>query len=542
MDEVDAIIFRQLKAIGCPIEDEKTSIKEFDADLVIVCAAKCLNIIDSDDQQSSISSTSLNMATKYKVATHLSEKCIQLGFKGELGYQTFLYSAEADIRRIFLFLIDKLPKDEGHHSPTVTEDDDLISRLRRSNTSNIWLPPTYPDDFVVSEADCMSSKNLAGLLNTKSILGNKMAPNRQKYYNNYARISANASALINWNSSQINAPPPSRQKIVLEHLAPEISEVVASRSIEHNDDAEVKVSVHEEAESKESYEERMQKVVDELQQELDSLRSQKTQISEKCIKFAEQSNQLEEMLKADKAKLIAMRSSDKSVNDLESEVTNQEQDLQMMADQWAELESDYTSRMAEIRFRIDERDSSNRAAKRELEEVKKAIQSKSRELKDKEIQVAELSGKVQKDQQPGRTAYTKRILEIVNNVKKQKEQTRNVLAETRDLQKEINILQGKVQRAFTVADESMFRGAKEIGSDWARKCYRLLAGMRDHCDQIMSAIDETGVMKREVMSLEELLERDQTKMIDSNLVRIQADLKQITIENQKLSNMSNNQP
>lgn len=34
-----------------------------------------------------------------------------MGYTGEVGYQTFLYSNEADLRRVFMFLIERLPKD-----------------------------------------------------------------------------------------------------------------------------------------------------------------------------------------------------------------------------------------------------------------------------------------------------------------------------------------------------------------------------------------------------------------------------------------------
>jgi hypothetical protein len=37
----------------------------------------------------------------------------ELGYRGEVGYQTFLYSNEADIRRVFIFLIEKLPKESS---------------------------------------------------------------------------------------------------------------------------------------------------------------------------------------------------------------------------------------------------------------------------------------------------------------------------------------------------------------------------------------------------------------------------------------------
>lgn len=37
----------------------------------------------------------------------------ELGFGGDVGYQTFLYSSEHDTRRLLLFLVEKLPRDEG---------------------------------------------------------------------------------------------------------------------------------------------------------------------------------------------------------------------------------------------------------------------------------------------------------------------------------------------------------------------------------------------------------------------------------------------
>ena len=48
------------------------------------------------------------------MGTKCAEQCIALGYNdkqvNELGYQTFLYGNEIELRRIFMFLIDKLPK------------------------------------------------------------------------------------------------------------------------------------------------------------------------------------------------------------------------------------------------------------------------------------------------------------------------------------------------------------------------------------------------------------------------------------------------
>jgi hypothetical protein len=45
----------------------------------------------------------------------LAEAIIDMGYRGgeEIGYQTFLYGTEKDLRNIYIFLLDKLPKEKG---------------------------------------------------------------------------------------------------------------------------------------------------------------------------------------------------------------------------------------------------------------------------------------------------------------------------------------------------------------------------------------------------------------------------------------------
>lgn len=56
-----------------------------------------------------------------------------------------------------------------------------------------------------------------------------------------------------------------------------------------------------------------------------------------------------------------------------------------------------------------------------------------------------------------RSIYTKRIVEIISNVDKQNIEIKKILEDTRQLQKEINILEGQLERSFSVADETLFR-------------------------------------------------------------------------------------
>lgn len=100
-----------------------------------------------------------------------------------------------------------------------------------------------------------------------------------------------------------------------------------------------------------------------------------------------------------------------------------------------------------------------------------------------------------------RSAYTQRILEIINNVKKQRDEIDKVLADTREIQKQINTLTGRLERSFTVVDELIFRDAKM--NEASKKAYKLLATLHSDCNELVNLVTETGATVREIRDLEE---------------------------------------
>ena len=76
-----------------------------------------------------------------------------------------------------------------------------------------------------------------------------------------------------------------------------------------------------------------------------------------------------------------------------------------------------------------------------------------------------------------RVAYTRRIMEIVHNIQRQKEDINKILGDTRMVQKEINQLAGKLERVFTMTDEQVFKDARK--DEARRMAYKLLASLRE---------------------------------------------------------------
>lgn len=145
------------------------------------------------------------------------------------------------------------------------------------------------------------------------------------------------------------------------------------------------------------------------------------------------------------------------------------------------------------------------ASQKKIDEIK-LLKEKERELQEecrnKDQQYSQLVAEIQKlPKEVNRSAYTQRILEIINNVRKQRDEISKVLADTREIQKEINTLTGRLERSFTVVDELIFRDART--NEASRKAYKFLATLHSDCSELVNLVEETGATVREIRDLEE---------------------------------------
>ena len=93
--------------------DQVLRLSDFSTDFVLQATAKILNVIFHPEKPFENEKPPQSMSARYKFGSKLAELCLELGFHGQqdLGYQTFMYSNENDLRTVFMFLIDKLPKE-----------------------------------------------------------------------------------------------------------------------------------------------------------------------------------------------------------------------------------------------------------------------------------------------------------------------------------------------------------------------------------------------------------------------------------------------
>lgn len=157
----------------------------------------------------------------------------------------------------------------------------------------------------------------------------------------------------------------------------------------------------------------------------------------------------------------------------------------------------------------------------------------TQEFKQKSTTHSQLTGELAKVSRTiNRNAYTSRILEIIGNIRKQKNDIDKVLRDTRELQKNINTVTGQLDRQFTVTDDLIYRTAKR--DDHSRKAYKLLATLHADCAELVNYVQETGATAREIRDLEDQIETEKMRNVSGNLDRILADLHQMQKESQVL--------
>ena len=121
-----------------------------------------------------------------------------------------------------------------------------------------------------------------------------------------------------------------------------------------------------------------------------------------------------------------------------------------------------------------------------------------------------------------RQEYTKRILEFIGNIRKQRNDIDKILSDTRDLQKILNNLNAQVQRQFSYTDDLLFHSAKH--DLHAKRAYKLLAMLHATCNDLLEMVSQTGTVSKEIRDIETAIDRELVKNVAGSLEQISLDI------------------
>ncbi|ESN96352.1 hypothetical protein HELRODRAFT_189209 [Helobdella robusta] len=622
-----------------PDLDGISGVGQLSAENVVDAVGRCIRLIDpSVDVKCKLPS---NMAAKYRVGTQLADAVKGLNYQGEVGYHTFLYVNEVEMRKIFSFLISRLPKDRS-----IIEQECLTPQvlLRRSINQTInhllkqaWLPPyccikeekvkrpfnahvmLVPNQFDrqnnipqelqkyyshhlplstqqfanKSTTSTNNSNNKTSILFCSILQYNslKVAQERRERYNNniissssgsdnlkdsilskkskeniLSKISSQikeslkhtniasssaqltSSSLLSSSSSSSSSKFRAKQKMLA--TSPSSSSSSSSQShVLSNVEAdkqltdtkpilEVAVPVgKDEDEELRDLEDKLKKFVGELNEKgemMESLKEHLHQMKGQISDLTNENKRRKAEAKMKKKMIGLLPEAQESIVQLENVVSEAEQRLAAMMNQWEDRKKQLEEELIGLQIRSDNNETRRDHLLDELNEVRCNLKLASGQAQEKNLLHKQLLIELEKmtTHGPSRSTYTTRILEIVANIMKQNQEIEKILVDTRSVQKEINQVSGVLERTFIVTDELLFKNAKS--DETSRRAYKLLASLHENCSSLVKSVEEIGEITKETRDIEEQLEIERDNQTEESLERISNDFKLIKLENQQL--------
>ncbi|XP_068104419.1 coiled-coil domain-containing protein 22 [Hyperolius riggenbachi] len=622
MEEVDRILIHTLRTCGTEIPDEIQSVRQFTTEIIVEAVVRCLRVINPSASSNLSHILPPGMSARFRIGTSLAQACQDLGYTGEVGYQTFLYSSEPDIRALLIFLAEKLPRhsQEDAHQPagkSAVLQREIASKIKQQ-LSLPWVHPMCRTAAAQrSQSMCLLHRFQAQQLFVAGDSSAKLtSAERKEYWEKYLpfvnaqlphphslvtslleRNTSDLSAVQEWETEWKSQGLASRlspedyrsrkrqrlQKRIQDQLrqcsqqlsenntaatsTQDLVDMLKTFTVEGGADqnkgsrfTHVQKFTHQQ--DPQVLSEQMQRAAESLprkdaqdadaeQQELTSLQQQielieqeitgltestkllqltLTQVEEEASKMQQQYEEKEGMVRVKKTAVELLPDAENNLAKLQAMVDSSTQRMVNLVGQWESRRVRLIEEYRELRRVHQEKEDESSRWMKDVKDLYEKIRVAADEAKRKEERYKQLASEYESlPKDVSRAAYTQRILEIVSNIKKQKEEITKILSHTKELQKEINSLTGKVDRTFVVTDELVFKDAKK--DEPVRKAYKYLAALHENCSQLIQTIEDTGTILREIRDLEEQIETEMAKKTLSNLQKILEDYKAIKQEN-----------
>jgi hypothetical protein len=159
-----------------------------------------------------------------------------------------------------------------------------------------------------------------------------------------------------------------------------------------------------------------------------------------------------------KTKTLTVISKEENLQKLKNLIEANKNKLLSLTEQWNKIQTPLLEEYKTLQSAISNEDLKQQQEQSKLRKLEETQRALTLDLKEKTQLEEQLRQKLEQiNKSHNRSGYTRRILEIIGNIKKQDEEIQKILNDTKSVQREISTLTGQVDRSFTLADELIFR-------------------------------------------------------------------------------------
>jgi hypothetical protein len=543
--------------------------------------ARCINAIAGGD---SALPTKLpkGMSQRFRVGTDLANAVKDLGYMTDIGYNTFLYSNEAEARQLLMWLVERLPKEASEASAEVLNHAALFERSLTKQVANRlesgWSPRYCKSGGIAWRGTDNSAKKGGHdtvnwtLETTYDVVGFHAVPvtdpldNAEKPSKAAKAYYANAMPLI-------TAQPPMRQDVpasLLQRTAQSLAAATeweeewesdgvksglsqpdykvkkstgvktkmanllraavlrseaegkkdsdmlhflgefadddlgdskfrnqekmmyATEEVDENapkaaTEEELQAGREEELAAAQAKTEEILAKLAELQAGIEKLTAGVNNLEEKTAALDKTNADGEETYKTRKKILDLLPNAEENIVKLQGVVDASTKRLIAIAGKWESRRVELVETYRQLRHAQTDVDGVAALKMEKIKAVRVEMKGVADFAKSKDLAIKQLTEEYEKmDKSASRSSYTRRILEIVKNIQKQRDEIVKVIADTTVLQRERNAVEEKLLRTYHVTDEMIFKDAKT--DETSRKAYKFLANIHGDCSLLVQCI------------------------------------------------------
>jgi len=248
-------------------------------------------------------------------------------------------------------------------------------------------------------------------------------------------------------------------------------------------------------------------------------------LKQRETKASEEIARLQPMLKLHERTSLVLADSEENLIKLETLLKTTQSKRQTLTQQW----QDYRKPLLESLEKL-------KTAKeaQEVQGIRNNIEQLEQELQAKTQQHNELNATLRNASQSlaPRKEYTRRIHEFIGNIRKQRADIYKVLDDTRQLQKQLNVVGAQLQRQFNYTDDLLFQSAKH--DLHAKRAYKLLAQLHANCSELVECVSLTGNVTKQIRELEVQIDGEKLKNVLTSLQQITGDIQKFEQHIQEL--------
>ncbi|XP_043219515.1 coiled-coil domain-containing protein 22-like [Amphibalanus amphitrite] len=556
LEEADRILLRSLADVGFEA-DEAGSLADLSPGQVFAAVALCVRHVRPELAERVASRMPASLSARLNMCTVMADCCRELGFRGDIGYQTVLYGSTKEVRGVIAFLVDKFPKQDLLVVEPSADPNSALLRATQAALSDAlqqpWTPhycrttgqrvPFAAERLDVEAGSFVTLQPSSGAAVAPSVLDWTarllVAGDRPARTGSRPPLPPEALEMITEAERQFPRLEP--QSVAAPVAA---ADVVVSADVAVQESASADSVMEEPPVEQESEQDRREQARLQQEQELaaanESLERIRASLEastkeyqlllQECTERQAEAAAEAALLSERRAGLPLRQRARQALDaggDAVSGATAAERARQRAAHRHAEWETrraDLERTLAELRRTA--RDAPLEELARRQEELRSELAQRERALATLQGQAAGLKKHVK------RTAYTKRILEIVGSVRKQRETITASIEETKALRKSINTTSEKIARTFQAAEEQIFPEA--AGNEWSRASYRGLVSLHDCCSELVNLVEQTAAVLRRGRRVQEMIDQERSRRVEVTLEQVRADLEKVRLENQQL--------